>query len=590
MQRKGISRYKGRVQYSFDEISDADGQPLWTVDTDSDERGVRRRVSLETLPSTQDDANVRDTLGFIEDTWADVWGTEDLADDSLELAKLPTNFDARSWLSVDTRSHHITTFADDAVTFNPSTNPSPDHSESNVSDAPRRAKRSGRNSSGRPQLNQPRARVQSASDQPPAAQSPATEFAPTDSRPQTSRRADSGRRSTPNAKASTRRDLGDEEGVDDWIERWLDDWTEPAAEIAGSDAADSIEDLDTADWLADPHAPHEASGPDRFENYRRYSDDVDDGDSKLARRYEPAAPSRPRRYRVLVAATVLLLIGGAAWAITARPGNRVEAQAATTVPPTTAPETNDLEAVTCQLDQVMIRLGDTGTSVECAQRALQAAGVYDGAISGTFDAATEVATRAFQQQYGLAVDGALGAQTATELGIWPGDDAFIVRTPPPAEGATDSWGMLLSSVATTGDDAPPLPPNAGQGTGKRVVYERASQRVWAIDGKERVVRSYLVTGSQYRNEVPGEHKVYSKSRMATGWDGKASLPYMVRYTKTVRGNIGFHAIPSWKSNGEKLQTEDELGQKLSGGCTRQAPLDAQFMWQFADIGTRVIVL
>ena len=86
------------------------------------------------------------------------------------------------------------------------------------------------------------------------------------------------------------------------------------------------------------------------------------------------------------------------------------------------------------------------------------------------------------------------------------------------------------------------------------------------------------------------HQVYSKSENALGWDLSADLPYMIRYTETERGHIGFHAIPSWIETGEKLQTEDELGQKLSGGCTRQALEDAQFLWEFADVGTDVWVL
>ena len=36
--------------------------------------------------------------------------------------------------------------------------------------------------------------------------------------------------------------------------------------------------------------------------------------------------------------------------------------------------------------------------------------------------------------------------------------------------------------------------------------------------------------------------------------------------------------------------EDELGKRLSGGCQRQAPLDATFLWDFATIGTKVVVL
>ena len=143
----------------------------------------------------------------------------------------------------------------------------------------------------------------------------------------------------------------------------------------------------------------------------------------------------------------------------------------------------------CTLEVTRVDLGDTGPSVECVQKALTAAGFYNGAISGTFDEATDTAARTFQSTQDLEVDGIVGGRTATTLGIWPGDESFVVRTPPPAAGAMDSWGYTLSSVATTGADAPPMPENSGQGTGKRVVYDRAGQRVWAIDDEERVVRS-----------------------------------------------------------------------------------------------------
>ena len=254
------------------------------------------------------------------------------------------------------------------------------------------------------------------------------------------------------------------------------------------------------------------------------------------------------------------------------------------------PDLVALENVACMLDVTEVERGDTGDAVTCVQTALYAAGLYDGDVTGEFDEATDAAVRRFQDELDLYVDGIVGKNTATELGIWPGVEAFIIRTPEPAPGATDLWGMPLSDVASAGDDAPPLPEGADVVSGQRVVYERAGQRVWAIDDEERVVRSYLVSGSQYRNEVPGVHTVYSKSEMALGWDLTADLPLMIRYTRTERGNIGFHAIPSWRDSGERLQTEDELGQKLSGGCTRQAPLDAQFLWQFSDVGTKVIVI
>jgi hypothetical protein len=243
----------------------------------------------------------------------------------------------------------------------------------------------------------------------------------------------------------------------------------------------------------------------------------------------------------------------------------------------------------CTIDRVEVRAGDDGDAVVCAQKALTATGFYEGAISGTFDDATDAAARTFQRDRGLYVDGVIGGNTATALGIWPGDESFVIRTPPPPPGAKDLWGVALSPVASTGDNAPPMPGNSGQGTGKRVVYDRAGQRVWAVSDNEEVIRSYLVTGSQYGNEIPGVHKVYSRSEVSTAWNGQAYLPLMVRWLDTERGAIGFHGIPLKVSDGSAYQTDAELGQKLSGGCQRQNDLDAAFMWEFAQIGTTVVV-
>ncbi len=253
------------------------------------------------------------------------------------------------------------------------------------------------------------------------------------------------------------------------------------------------------------------------------------------------------------------------------------------------PDSPSVALTGCMLQTASVRIGDSGDSVVCVQTALAAVGFYAGPISGQFDEATDSATRALQADRQLYVDGIVGARTATTLGIWPGDGSFVVRTPPPGSGTVDLWGFELSSVASAGDAAPPMPTDSGQGTGKRVVYDRAGQRIWAVDDDERVIRSYLVTGSQYANEIPGVHQVYSRSEMSTAWNGEADLPLMIRWLKTERGAIGFHAIPLHKSDGTPYQTHAELGQRLSGGCQRQANEDAAFMWEFATLGTRVVV-
>jgi peptidoglycan hydrolase-like protein with peptidoglycan-binding domain len=243
---------------------------------------------------------------------------------------------------------------------------------------------------------------------------------------------------------------------------------------------------------------------------------------------------------------------------------------------------------TCLMTEQSLRQGESGDSVVCLQQALIDAGYLEGTASGSFDYGTFVAVEAMQTDRNLFVDGVVGRESAISLGIWPDEESFVVRTPPPPPGAMDSMGYPLSSVASTGKNAPPLPENSG--SGRRVVYERAGQRVWAVDDNGSIIRSWLVSGSQYANEMPGTHTVYSRSDVSTAWNGKAWLPKMIRYQQTRIGHIGFHAIPLKVSDNSPYQTEAELGTRLSGGCQRQANADADFLWEFADVGTTVVVI
>lgn len=242
----------------------------------------------------------------------------------------------------------------------------------------------------------------------------------------------------------------------------------------------------------------------------------------------------------------------------------------------------------CRLESEKLRAGDTGADVMCLQQALIRDGFLTGEITGTYDRATTTAVHDLQAAQHLFVDGVTGRETALFLDVWPDESADVVHTPPPAPGSYDTMGFELSPVASTGVDAPPLP--ADSGSGRRVVYSRAGQRVWAVAEDGTVIRSYLVTGSKYDNEQPGTHTVYSRSEQSTAWNGAAILPLMIRYQKTNVGAIGFHGIPIHVGDGTPYQTDAELGTRLSGGCQRQNNLDAAFLWAFATEGTTVVVV
>ena len=155
----------------------------------------------------------------------------------------------------------------------------------------------------------------------------------------------------------------------------------------------------------------------------------------------------------------------------------------------------------CVMTVRSLASGDMGDSVVCLQQALITAGFLTAAVTGTYDNATVAAVKELQKTRDLFVDGKTGRETALSLGVWPDETSLVIRTPAPAPGSVDLLGYELSSVATSGPDAPPLP--AESGSGRRLVYDRSGQRVWAVGDDNVVIRSWLVSGSKYNNETPG---------------------------------------------------------------------------------------
>ncbi len=140
--------------------------------------------------------------------------------------------------------------------------------------------------------------------------------------------------------------------------------------------------------------------------------------------------------------------------------------------------------------------------------------------------------------------------------------------------------------------AQPAPPGpaapAGSGSGKRIVYCVTCQRVWLVESDERVSRTHPVSG---RAGVPrrGTYSVFSKSVRSSSVNGKVTLAHMVRFARGRTLAIGFHAIPRDR-RGRPIQSEAELGQYRSAGCVRQSDRDAGALWNFAPLGTKVVVI
>ena len=131
------------------------------------------------------------------------------------------------------------------------------------------------------------------------------------------------------------------------------------------------------------------------------------------------------------------------------------------------------------------------------------------------------------------------------------------------------------------------PPDSGEG--RRIVYSKFQQRVWLMEDNGYITNTHLVSG---RYDIPafGVYQVYSKSLSTFATHNPSIIwNYMVRFAVGPQGGgIGLHEIPT--QYGRPVQTVEQLGQPLSGGCLRQTHDDAVLVWNWAPVGTTVVVV
>jgi len=143
-------------------------------------------------------------------------------------------------------------------------------------------------------------------------------------------------------------------------------------------------------------------------------------------------------------------------------------------------------------------------------------------------------------------------------------------------------GRVLWTVGTS-------TPDVGLVGVRHVVYSRGGQRVWLIDADGALFDTYPVSGRATSPAV-GSYKVFSKSQYTSSPKTPVTMRDMVRFVKPTTGlAIGFHSIPRTYS-GAPIQTVDELGQAQSAGCVRQDDAKARHLFDWAPIGTPVVVI
>ena len=159
--------------------------------------------------------------------------------------------------------------------------------------------------------------------------------------------------------------------------------------------------------------------------------------------------------------------------------------------------------------------------------------------------------------------------------------------------ASASAGSIGETTTTTTTTTPVLveaaPVPIKSGTGRRIVYANRQQRVWVINADNEVIRTFPVSG-MLGQPGNGTFSVFSKSPTSYSPEfAGVTFRFMTRFAIGRNGgNIGFHEIPI--RNSKPMQTVDELGAFKGSGCLRSSTKDALFIYQWATLGTKVVVV
>jgi LysM repeat protein len=138
---------------------------------------------------------------------------------------------------------------------------------------------------------------------------------------------------------------------------------------------------------------------------------------------------------------------------------------------------------------------------------------------------------------------------------------------------------VLQSYAT----APTLPqdllePGAHWGEGREIVVDLSTQMTYVYDDGELVFKALVSTGLPYTPTVQGEYAIWYRLPAQTMSGPGYYLPN-VQWVQYFYSGYGFHGT-YW---------HDNFGNPMSHGCVNMTNDDAEWLYNFADIGTNVYV-
>ncbi|MBI5467409.1 MAG: L,D-transpeptidase family protein [Candidatus Kerfeldbacteria bacterium] len=154
-------------------------------------------------------------------------------------------------------------------------------------------------------------------------------------------------------------------------------------------------------------------------------------------------------------------------------------------------------------------------------------------------------------------------------------------------------GVMVAATLRSDGVAPVVVPTTtnptAAGNGKKIVISLSRQQLWMYE-KGKVVSVRKISSGKWSMPTPtGTFQTRNKIPVAYS---KAFGLYMESWMAiTPDGKIGLHSLPYWKlHNGGRLyEGASHLGTPVSHGCVRESVADAKSLFDWAPVGTPVIV-
>lgn len=127
--------------------------------------------------------------------------------------------------------------------------------------------------------------------------------------------------------------------------------------------------------------------------------------------------------------------------------------------------------------------------------------------------------------------------------------------------------------------------------GEKWIHVDISEQKMKLYVGDHVIREFPVSTGTYSTPTPlGTTHIFQKQQVRVG----SSWPHyiMPKWMHFRAGGYGIHALPSLGNDGGVFWTEalNHIGTRRSHGCIRLLPQDAEFAYDFAPIGTKVVVV